>query len=310
MDGSRHSLYLIPEVTHAITPATPVWQPVINKGVTLALTKDTLESAIIRQDRKITDVRHGARKVGGDIQTELMYGAFDTMLEATLCGTWATGVPIVGTDRLKDALVRRSFSMERVFADASDMPYHRFVGCEFSSVQLAVKANAMTEATFKVFGIDLTLSASIVSGATYSNPLTNPPLDGFTGVMKEGGTTVAVITEFQVSVENNLGAKMVVGSKISNTPSIGRCKVTGQVGAYFETNTLLQKFINETETSLSFTMPDGLGNSMLVNIPRAKYTGGQPDVKNEGPIILTMPFVALYDSVTQATIIFERTPHL
>lgn len=98
-------------------------------------------------------------------------------------------------------------------------------------------------------------------------------------------------------------------SKESIKPSIGRCKVTGQISAYFEDSYLLDKFINEASSSLVFTLTDGeAGNAMKFTIPKIKYTGGQPDVGDEGPITLSMPFQALLDPGTDATLKIERIP--
>jgi hypothetical protein len=99
-----------------------------------------------------------------------------------------------------------------------------------------------------------------------------------------------------------------VGSKNSIKPSLSRSNLTGQVTAYFENSTLVEKFLNETESSINFTMPDGAGNAQKYIIPRIKYTGGQPDVSGEGPITLTMPFQALLDGTTETNILIERTP--
>ena len=76
--------------------------------------------------------------------------------------------------------------------------------------------------------------------------------------------------------------------------------------AYFENTTLLNKFINETESSLDFTIGDGT-NTLRFKCPRIKYTGGQPDVGGEGPVTLTMPFQALLDSTTSTNLRIIRS---
>ena len=107
-----------------------------------------------------------------------------------------------------------------------------------------------------------------------------------------------------------MAARFVVGSKTSIKPSIARSNLTGQITAYFEDSRLLDKFINETTSSLVFTMPDGDGNSYEITIPRLKYTGGQPDVAGEGPITLSMPFQALLDPTQGTQILIERIPNV
>ena len=71
--------------------------------------------------------------------------------------------------------------------------------------------------------------------------------------------------------------------------------------AYFASSDLLAKFIDEEDSSLSFQLGDGT-NSMTFFMPRIKYSGGDVPVNDEGPIILNMPYQALYDSVTGYTL--------
>lgn len=309
-DGSRHSMRFVLESTYGVTPATPVFDIVRHTGTTLGLSKEALQSEEIRDDRQITDFRHGARQVGGDISIELSYGSFDKILEALLGGTWATDTPALGTDQLKAGTTRRSFTVERYFGDilTADKPFHRFTGVEFNTLQLQINANAMITGTIGVVGKDMVTDTVIVTGATYNPATTTSPLDSFTGTLNENGTPIAVITEIQLNLDNGLDPRFVVGSKTTLRPSIGRSNVSGQITAYFENSLLLDKFINETESSILFNLPDGAGNNLKFILPRIKYNGGQPDVQGEGPITLSMPFQALLDSTTNTNIIIERTP--
>ena len=309
-NGSRHSMRYVAEATYGTTPATPAFKPIRHTSTTLGLSKEALQSEEIRDDRQIADFRHGSYQIGGDIGIELSYGGFDDLIQAVLMGTWAPGVPAVGTDRLMAGSTRRSFTVERYFGDiqAADKPYHRFTGVEFNTLSLSVAANAMVTGTFGVLGKSLSLATAIVAGATYAAPTTTSPLDSFTGTITEGGVAIAVITELTLTLENSLEARFVVGSKSSIQPSSGRSNCSGQVTAYFENSLLLEKFINETESSIIFTLPDGAGNTYTFTLPRIKYTGGQPDVSGEGPITLSMPFQALVDSVTGTNIILDRNP--
>lgn len=211
---------------------------------------------------------------------------------------------------LKAGTTRRSFTFERYFADIAgvDKPYHRFTGVEVNSMQLQVNANAMITGTLGLMGQDANVNTAIIAGATYPPATTTSPLDSFTGTLSEAGTLIAVITEIQINLDNGLESRFVVGSKKSLQASIGRSNVSGQVTAFFENSTLLEKFINETTSSIQFTLPDAAGNKFIFTLPRIKYTGGQPDVSGEGPITLSMPFQALLDTTTGTNIMIERAP--
>lgn len=301
-DGARHSMAFVAESAYGTTPTTPTFTPVRHKSASLGLKKGSIESEEIRGDRQISDYRHGTEQVNGDIEVELSYGSFDTLLEACLGGTWTTNVLRAGT-------TRRSFTFERRFADmSSSSQYHRFTGVEIASLKLSVTPDKVVGLNFGLVGQAMSLSNTAISGATYSATSTTMPITGFGGSITEGGSAIAVITEIQLTLENGIEPRYVVGSAQTIRPAIGRSKCTGQITCYFEDVSLLNKFINETESSLYFELQDTAGNEYQINLPRIKYTGGQPDVKGEGPITISLPFQALYASGSTSQIVVTRVP--
>lgn len=301
-DGSRHSLGYIAEVTYGTTPATPVFQLARNTSVSLAVNKDALMSEEIRSDRQRFDMRQGAYKVTGEVGVELSYGAYDDWLEAMFGGAWTGNV-------LKAGTTRRSFTFERNFSDITDDPYFRYTGVEIDKLSLTIGSNAIVKGSFSVLGSAGVMDTAIITGATYTSPLTNHVFDGFTGTVKEGGTSSAVITEVQLTIENGLSPRYVVGSKYTLRPGIGFFNVSGTATMWFEDSTKVAKFLNETESSIDITMTDAAAHGLEINIPRIKYTGAPPDVKGIGPITLAMPFQALLDTATtNSNIVLTRTP--
>jgi len=309
-DGSRHSLAYIAETPYGQTPATPAFKNVRHRTTSLGLTRETLQSEELRSDRMIADVRGGTQQVGGDIEVELSYGSFDDFLAAVLCGEWVVDGGGPGIDRLKAGTVRRSFTLERNFGDmlAADLPYHRFTGCEFNTMEMAIAANAIITATFGVLGQAMSLGGTPIAGATYAAPTTTSVLDSFTGALEENGSPLALLTESSFTLDNGMDTRFVVGSRNTLRPSIGRSNVSGTASAFFENSTLLQKFLNETYSSISLNLPDIAGNSYKIVKPRIKYMGGSPEVGGEGPILLSMPYQALLDPVTGTNIYIDRNP--
>lgn len=299
-NGSRHSMAYIEESTFGTTPVSPTFTPLRHTGTTLGLSKDAIQSEELRSDRQNPEPRHGNDRVAGDVNVEISYGSFDDLLEAVLCGTWTVDTPSVGTDQLNIGTTRRSFTIERFFEDVTQ--YHRFTGCEFNTLSLNVSPNAMVTATFGIVGAGMSTGTTALSGSSYTAGTTSKPMDSFTGTLQEGGGAISVVTEMSISLENGLEPLFVVGSKTAIANSIGRASVSGNLTVYFENSTMIDKFINETETSLQFETPDGT-NKYIWKINQLKFTGGQPDVSGEGPITLSMPFEAYLDALT-----IERSP--
>ena len=299
-NGAQHSLHYVAENTYGTTPSTPSFSPLPHTGTTLAVTKDAIESETIKGDRQVDDFRHGNKSVSGDVTSELEYGAFDDILEAVLCGTWAT-------DILKAGVTRRSFTLQRKFADLNTPEFHTYTGCEFNSMALSVAPNAMVGVTFGVVGKNLSIATSAITGSTFGSDPTTSPFDSFTGSITEGGSSIATVTAIEMSLENGIEPLFSVGSQTTNRPSIGRSRLTGTLTTYFESKTLYEKFLNETSSSIVLTLTDLDGNDYEISMPNVKYNTGQPDVAGEGAVTIAMDFVALYDSTDDSQIKITRT---
>lgn len=386
--GAYHGLSYIAETTFGTTPAG-TYNAIRHTSCSLALTKDGFQSNELRNDRQISDFRHGVLRVGGDIGIEFSYAEFDDLLEAALFGTWTSHV-------LKAGVTPRSFTMRRRFADILLDGF--FTGCMVNSFSLSIPANAMVTGSFGLVGksasysgslhtVTITATAACATGgdatvtvagtattvaltteddsatkvakdiaaaldavpgytassdaaivtliypavdgnatvsysagttgatATVGTPAvtvpaaseTHSPFDSFTGVIQEGGSPIAVITSIDLSLENGLEPVFVVGANSAPAIVPGRSNLTGTVSAYFENKTMLDKFINETESSIEIEL-GSTSNKYDIEIPRVKYTGGDNGVSGEGPIVINMPFQALYDSSEETNLKITRTP--
>lgn len=299
-NGAQHSLHYVAETTYGTTPSTPSFSPLPHTGTTLAVTKDAVESEKIRGDRQVEDFRHGNKTVGGEVSAELEYEAFDDLLEAALCGTWTSDV-------LKAGTTRRSFTLQRKFADLATPEFHTYTGCEVNSLSLSVAPNSMVTTTFGIIGKNLSLGTSAISGSTFGSDVGNSPFDSFTGSITEGGSSIATVTSIEMTLENGIEPLFSVGSQTTNRPSIGRSRLTGTLTTYFESKTLYEKFLNETSSSIVLTLTDPDGNDYAIELPNVKYNSGQPDVAGEGAVTIAMEFVALYDSTDSSQIVVTRT---
>tara|TARA_R110002153_G_scaffold147645_3_gene298914 strand:+ start:1299 stop:2210 length:912 start_codon:yes stop_codon:yes gene_type:complete len=297
--GSRHNLAYIAETTFGTTPSTPGFQNLRHTGTTLGLSKDAIESEELRDDRQVAHFRHGNKSVSGDVNVELSYGTFDDFIEAALAGTWATDV-------LKAGVTRRSFTIERHHQDINK--YLRSTGCSVNTMSLSVAPNSMVTGSFGVIGQDFTAIGTPITGATYAAETTSRPFDSFTGNIKEGGSAIAIITGLELSVDNGMEALYVVGQDTTLEPSIGKSSVTGSVTAYFENITLLNKFVNEVDTSLEFTLTANNGKDYTFVMPKVKYNSGNPEVAGPGAVTISLDFIALYDSTAQTQLKITRDP--
>jgi hypothetical protein len=294
--GSRHSIGYVAETVFGTIPTTPVFKAFRHNSSTLNLAKASFQSNELRADRMIADFRHGTRSVEGNIVSELSKTSFDDFLEAGLGGTFTTNV-------LKAGILRKSFTVERYFADVGE--YLRYRGVEVDTIQFQMNTGGVVQVTFGLWAKGMDVAQAIVAGATYPAAPTTAPMDALTGLVKEGGTTIAVATQVTLNLANNLNPRFVIGSAESLEPSIGRSNLTGTMDAFFESSVLYNKFINETSSSLEVNCSDGV-DTYTFKVPKLKYTGGDVPVAGEGPVSISMPFQGLLDSTSGTSFQIER----
>lgn len=301
-NSSQHTLFFDAEAAYGVQDDTTAYVEVEHATCNFNVTKSAIESERIRGDRNIDDSRHGVHTVGGEITAELSYAASNlTLLEAVLGGTYSSDVVKVGN-------ARRSFTFERNFKDITAGDFHYYQGMEVSSVSISVAPDAMVGVTYGFVGKSLTVSDAIdAHGSDTAVAAAIKPFDSFSAVIKEAGSTVANVTGLEITIENGLAPAFIIGSKFTSRPALGKCRVTGNLTAFFEDKTLLNKFLDEDESSLEITFTDG-SNSLKIAIPRIKFNSGQTDVSGEEQISLGMDFQALYDSTSATTISIDKTP--
>ena len=299
--GAQTSLHYSPESVWGVTDSTPTWVPVCYNSCSLGIAKDSIEDDCLSSNRQIKGLVTGTRQASGDIGSRLAYGEFDTLLEAALGGTWATDVLKVGT-------IERSFSFEKRFNLAID-EYHRFTGKKINTMAISIQPNANVGLTFGMIGKDLDSDnlTSQVAGSTYSSASTNIPFNSFTGAITEGGGSTAIVTGLDISLENGYEPAFALMSTTGIEPIAGKSRVTGTVTAYYESKALYEKFLNDTASAITVTLEDVAGNTLEIDLPSIKYTGGNPEVSGEGPVTVALEFTALYSVADASQIVLTRT---
>ena len=296
--GSRSSLSYIKENSNSfgVTPAGN-FQNLPFTSQSLNMTKDRVEGTDIQADRMSRVDRHGNRTVSGDIQGDLRNGDFDDLIEAALMGTWTANVLTVGTEF-------RSFSIQDYAADITQA--RLFTGCSVNTLSVNLAPNAMVAGTFGVVGKDM---------AIYQVPKTEDaatdasPYDAYSGDLEIGGATSAIVTAMDFTLTNGLAPTFVVGDDSAPSLEVGNAVIEGSMSVYFEDQAMLERFINETETSLKVTVGDNetTPNTLEFFFPRCKINSA--DVGVDGPTsrMIAMSFVALRDDTIGTSLRITRS---
>lgn len=249
------------------------------------LKKDTYTTDEVRADRGISDLRHGMRKVEGTLEGDLMANDWDDFILAAVQGTaWVN-------KNVRMGINLSSFCIEQGFTDINQ--FRLFKGCSASKLKISVKPGAMVSISVDFIGQDATTATTSAATTSTIPAGTSSPFSYSGGSLKEGGTAIAYITGFDFELDNGLGTVGVVGSDLAPAVFNGRSSIKGNVTALFKDQVMLNKFVNETESSLSVTLTDPTGGSHVITLPRIKYTGGDIAPPKDGATIITLPFEAI-----------------
>lgn len=290
--GSRSSLAYIAESTFGTTPSTPTLANLPINSHSLDLTKDRVEGNEIQADRMPRVDRHGNRQAGGSIEVDLRKGDFDALMESAFLNTFSTNVLKIGT-------TPKFFSMEDRAVDITQ--YRLFKGLAVSTMSVSIAPNQMVTGTFEMVGKNMTQSSTSATASPITAASANAPFDSYSGIISDGGSGIAIVTSIDFSVSNSFAPTFVVGSSTTPQLEYGRAVVEGTMTVYYENADLINKFLNETESSIEVTVDDPTGSSDYTFLfPRVKYNGASVPLANPQSRLITLPFVSLYDS-TEAT---------
>lgn len=290
--GSRTDLALVEEATFGDTPSSPSLTIIPYTSHSLNLTKERLQGNDLQSDRIPRVDRHGNRNVAGDIVADLRETDHDTLLESAFFSAFdSSGVMKIGT-------TPKYMTIEDSANDITQ--FRQFVGMAVSQLSVSIAPNQMVTATFSMVGKDLTQAQTALD----ANPTAdsgNEPFDSYSGSISDGGSTVATVTSLDFTLTNSLAPTFVVGSASTPQLEFGRAVVEGTLTAYYEDASLINKFLDETESSISVTVDDPVsGGAYTFDFPAVKYNGADVPVADPQSRIVTLPFVAIWDT-TEST---------
>lgn len=299
--GSKTRLAYVVESVYGTTPTTPTLITLPYRTHSLDLQKVYMQNNDMQGDRMPRDSRHGPKTATGSIEVDLRRGSYDALLEAAMMSTWATNTLKVGS-------TSKFFTIEDQATDITQ--FRAYKGMTVSSMTVNIVPDQMVQATFNMLGRDMTQATTSVSGTAPTADAGYEPFDSF-GAILEGGSANGSVTSLNFTVDNSRANVPVIGTQLSSCVDYGNAVITGTMTVRYRDKTLIDKFLNETSTSISVTVDDGTGtNSLQFVFPSVKYNGASVPVANPQGRVITLPFVAEYDAVenTNLKIVRAYTP--
>tara|TARA_R110000824_G_scaffold20947_9_gene78615 strand:+ start:3806 stop:4999 length:1194 start_codon:yes stop_codon:yes gene_type:complete len=227
--------------------------------------------------------------------------------------TLATGsvLPSFNLSQIVNADALNSWIFQRQYTDLTDK-CARYSGCVVNGFSIDASANDTIGVNFDIVGALEVSSATVyaVDGGSEANNNTEMTSQDHVQEIRENGVAYSS-TSFSLSVSNNLRSQYKLGTLGADAMKLGDLEVSGTVQAYFTDSTAFDKFLNQTQTSLSLIVSDettGRGNAYIIDLPAVKFTDGTRVAGGRNQdIIADLSFTAFRDSTEGITIRIAKT---
>ncbi|KGT75793.1 hypothetical protein MA20_31860 [Bradyrhizobium japonicum] len=219
-------------------------------------------------------------------------------------------------DFLTNGSTKRPNTIERQYLDHSPVTYEYLRGMTLNTLQIDGKQQDIATYTKTYMGRDAYLPSPMVriSGATDVAAPTYGVLNTSSNVGRIGfdGSTITgpnFVLSTSIVINNNLRSQSAIGSVGAVGTGNGEFNVTGRLETYFGDPSVYQKVINNTLTSYDLRVgrADGNRESLLIDLPSIKMSGGAPSVSGKNQDV-TLPgaFQAIMDAVKGYTMSVGR----
>jgi hypothetical protein len=181
----------------------------------------------------------------------------------------------VNGSMLRNGTTEHSYSIERMLQDLDPDVFFPFTGMVVNTFALNVSSKAILTGNFGFIGEGASVSNTAMSTGDVTAATTTDVLAASADVANvlENNTAVdsCLVKELTVALNNNVRGLDAIGSTDVCDIAVGELDLTGTLNAYFKNKDLYEKYIDGTESSLSFRVADDDDNTYIFTFHRIKF---------------------------------------
>jgi len=298
--GARSAMVIGFESTFGSAPATGM--KMLFNTSSLKGTRPLNSPATLRGNRNPVMPFRGNMDVSGDIVVPVDSDAFGWWLKAMFGAPTTAGAgPYTHTYKVGDT--QPSIAVEHQFLALDTPQYFLYEGCKVSTFAMEIGGDGELVATLSMVGATETIDTSSFDGTATEKAINR--LHNFHASLTEGGSAFADATTVSLNVEFGLDTEQFVigGGGVRGAIPEGVVVVSGQLTALFKDITLLNKAINETESSLLITIEKSTNEKLDIEIPELQYQQNSPEISGPQGILVTLDFQGYYEDDADASAI-------
>lgn len=291
--GYKSHLALAYETAYGQTPASPTGYNMPFNQAKLAIKQNLIDSATIRSRRDQVQPTAGNADVSGSIVVPIDQIGFGFWLRAMFGNPATSGSGDPYTHIFKVTESQPSLVLEQQYTDipACEM----FNGCKVNKFSFTYGGDNELTANLDIIGAKRTVSSEPFAATLNDIPILK--FNNFQGTIEEGGSPLAIVTEASLNADFGLDGNTYTiggGGYRTELPE-GILQVSGNIKAFFEDTVLLNKAINNTESSLKFKFASGV-HSLEFFMEEVIFQQTSPGIESEKGIFINLPFKAFYNN--------------
>ena len=307
--GSNVQLLLIEESAWGTTPGSPSGYLIPVSGIGGSwFSRNLLDNPELRGNRNPPAPVEGNVSVNGSFTSTLHLDAIGWILKhgigdfvTTGAGDPYTHIAKVGFSGATAGDMEPGLTFEIGHTDIDQ--YLAYAGCKINTIGISASSEGIATLEVGVIGKgEPAVDTSSLDAAPTS--YTTDAQSHFSASIDEGGGASAIVTQVDLTLNNGLDDSLrTIGSagEIVDLPEAA-ASCTGSLTALFQDMTLLNKGINNTESSLTLTWTDAT-HSLELDIPELVYEPSSPAISGPAGVKVNLSFRAYYANHADATIL-------
>lgn len=206
----------------------------------------------------------------------------------------------VKSNSIRNNLTRKSYTIEKEFSDLTTT-FCSHKGCVVNTMNLSAAVGSIVTGSFGFNGTTTAYATTTVGTGTEIAAVSNQvfdPTDSIGVIYIDGTTFASCVRSINLTTTNNTRFTQCLGSLYPTNVNLGTLGVTGDMEIYFNSYTMIEKFLAGTAISLSYSFSDAAGNYLVIDLPNVKFNSGSlSGLSKQSDVMVSLSFTALYDSV-------------
>lgn len=195
-------------------------------------------------------------------------------------GTIDQGAQIVNGTTLS------SYSFERKYNDLTN-EFAAITGACVNTLGLSIQAGQIITMAMGVMAQKEASASATIGNGSYTAAATNSVVSATNDVfMVMENLAKFDVTQVGININNNLRTRTQVASLNPISIGSGTCTVTATVGAYFTSQTIVNKCLNFTTTNLVVITRDAGNNAYLFELPQVKVTNAKRNAQAQNQDVM------------------------